>query len=40
MLGQHTLARIKKEHVRTLEKKSKVDKKDNITLVFFSFLFF
>jgi hypothetical protein len=30
----------KREHVRTKEKKSKVDKNDDITVVFFSFLFF
>jgi hypothetical protein len=41
MLGQHTLGRMKKrEHIRTTEKKSKVDKKDDITIIFFSFLFF
>jgi hypothetical protein len=40
MLGQHTLGRMKKrEHIRTTEKKSKVDKKDDITIVFF-FLFY
>jgi hypothetical protein len=38
MLGRHTHARIKKrEHIRTKEKKSKVDKKDDITIVLFFF---
>jgi hypothetical protein len=37
---QHTLARIKKiEHVRTTDKKSKVDKKDDTTIILF-FLFY
>jgi hypothetical protein len=41
MFGQHTLAWMKKrEHIRTKEKKSKVDKKDDITIYFFPFLFF
>jgi hypothetical protein len=41
MLRWHTLARMKKrEHVRTKEKKSKVDKKDDIVIVLFSFYIF
>jgi hypothetical protein len=37
MLRRHTLARMKKrEHVRIKEKKSKVDKKDDISIIFFS----
>jgi hypothetical protein len=39
-IGRHTLARMKKrEHVMTKEKKSKVDKKDDITIILF-FLFY
>jgi hypothetical protein len=41
MFGRHTLARMKKrEHVRTKEKKNKVDKKDDITILLFFFSIF
>jgi hypothetical protein len=41
ILGRHTLARMKKrEHVRTKEKKSKMDKKDDITITLFFFSIF
>jgi hypothetical protein len=41
MHGRHTLARMKKKETRWDKKeKSKVDKKDGITIVLFSFLFF
>jgi hypothetical protein len=41
MLGRYTLAMMKKrEHVKPKETKSKVDKKDDIIIVFFYFSIF